>query len=134
MVWAGFSAAGKTKLAVLYGKTRTTLSEYLLPFAQLHHDTDFVFSHDGASIHRSKRTEEFLEEQDVRVLPWVARSPDLNPIENLWSIMSHRVYANGRQYSSVAELTTALVSIWEAIEHSTLLSLTESMPRRAKRH
>ncbi|POM72207.1 Transposase [Phytophthora palmivora] len=78
-------------------------------------------------------TEEFLEEQDVRVLPWVARSPDLNPIENLWSIMSRRVYANGRQYSSVAELTTALVSIWEAIEHSTLLSVIESMPRRCEK-
>ncbi|KAK1935345.1 Transposable element Tc3 transposase [Phytophthora citrophthora] len=138
MVWEGFSAAGKTKLAVLYGKQNSddyvyTMSEYLLPFAHLHYGTDFVYQQDGASIHRSKRTTEFLKEQDVRVLPWVARSPDLNQIENLWSIMSQGVYANGRQYSSVAELTTALFSTWDAIEHLTLLALIESMPRRCKK-
>ena len=31
---------------------------------------------------------------------WPPNSPDLNPIENLWSIVEQRVYANGKQYSS----------------------------------
>jgi hypothetical protein len=113
MVWAGFSAAGKTKLAVLHGKQNSddyvyTVSEFMLPYAHQHYGTDFTFQQDGASIHRSKRTLEFFVEQGVRVLPWPARSPDLNPIENLWSIMSRHVYANGRQFSSVSELTAAL--------------------------
>uniref|UniRef100_H3GV20 Tc1-like transposase DDE domain-containing protein n=1 Tax=Phytophthora ramorum TaxID=164328 RepID=H3GV20_PHYRM len=74
VVWAGFSAAGKTKLAVLYVKQNSddyvyTMSEYLLPFAHLHYDTDSVYQQDGASIHRSKRTMAFSEEQDVRMLP-----------------------------------------------------------------
>ncbi|KAG2856843.1 hypothetical protein PC113_g11229 [Phytophthora cactorum] len=48
MVWAGISAAGKTKLAVLHGKQNSddyvyTLSEFLLPFAHLHYGTDFTF-------------------------------------------------------------------------------------------
>jgi hypothetical protein len=66
------------------------------------------------------------------VLPWPARSPDLNPIENLWSIMSRYVYANGRQFSSVSELTAALYEAWDAIDMSVLLALIESMPRRCK--
>uniref|UniRef100_H3GG12 Tc3 transposase DNA binding domain-containing protein n=1 Tax=Phytophthora ramorum TaxID=164328 RepID=H3GG12_PHYRM len=74
MVWAGFSAAGKTKLAVLHGKQNSdvnmyTASECLLSFARLHYGTDFVYQQDGAPMHRSKKTMAFLEEQGVRVLP-----------------------------------------------------------------
>ncbi|GMF31483.1 unnamed protein product [Phytophthora lilii] len=77
---------------------------------------------------------EFLREQEVRVgLPWPARSPDLNPIENLWSIISRRVYANGRQFASVSELTTALYEAWDAIESSTLNALINSMPHRCQK-
>ncbi|KAG2978279.1 hypothetical protein PC118_g12384 [Phytophthora cactorum] len=137
MVWAGISAAGKTKLAVLHGKQNSddyvyTLSEFLLPFDHSHYGTDFTFQQDGASIHTSKRTNEFFTEQEIRVLPWTARSPDLNPIENLWSIMTRQVYANGKQYSSVGEITEALYETWDAIEMDTIKSLIESMPRRCK--
>jgi hypothetical protein len=137
MVWAGFSAAGKTKLAVLHGKQNSddyvyTLSEFLLPYAHLHYGTDFTFQQDGASIHTSKRTKEFFDEEKVNVLPWTARSPDLNPIENLWSIRTRHVYANGRQFDNVRDLTAALYEAWDAIEMKVLTTLIESMPRRCK--
>jgi hypothetical protein len=137
MMWAGFSAVGKTKLAVLHGKQNSddyvyTVSEFMLPYAHQHYGTDFTFQQDGASIHRSKRTLEFFAEQEVRVLPWPARSPNLNPIENLWSIMSRHVYAYGRQFSSVCELKAALYEAWDAINMSVLLALIKSMPRRCK--
>jgi hypothetical protein len=40
--------------------------------------------HDDAPCHRSVNTRRFLEVNTVRIFPWCARSPDLNPIENLW--------------------------------------------------
>lgn len=113
MVLARFSAAGKTELAVLVGRQASeqyiyTVSEYLLPFAHKHYGTDFVFQQDNAAIHTSRETMAFFEEQEVQVMDWPARSPDLNPIENLWAIMARNVYRNGRQYDSVVSLTAAL--------------------------
>ncbi|KAE8902809.1 hypothetical protein PF010_g9645 [Phytophthora fragariae] len=37
----------------------------------------------------------FFEEQEVSVVDWSARSPDLKPIQNLWAILACKVYANG---------------------------------------
>ena len=45
----------------------------------------FVFEHDLARSHRAKGTQEFLQMKNVDVLPWLANSTYLNPIENLWS-------------------------------------------------
>ncbi|KAG2773370.1 hypothetical protein Pcac1_g15663 [Phytophthora cactorum] len=59
MVWAAFSAKGKTKIAFLNGRQNSelyifTVSEFLLPFDHLHYGTEFVYQQDGASIHAFK--------------------------------------------------------------------------------
>ena len=59
-----------------------------------------------------------------------ARSPDLDPIENLWSILAAQVYANGKQHYNVNELTTAILSEWAGTDSETLRNLVHSMPKR----
>ncbi|KAG2904581.1 hypothetical protein PC119_g11450 [Phytophthora cactorum] len=125
----------RSKLTVLEGRQASehyihTVSEYMLPFAHLHYGLDYIYQQDNASIHRSHLTKEFFEEEGITVLNWPARSPDLNPIENVWSMMARYVYANGRQYDNVASLTAAILESWEAIELSYLNKLVASMPRR----
>ncbi|KAG2782923.1 hypothetical protein PC116_g13362 [Phytophthora cactorum] len=135
MVWAAFSARGKSELVALTEKQNSddyvyTLSEFLLPFTYANYGTDFTFQQDNASIHTSVRTKDFFADQEVKVLDWPSKSPDLNPIENLWSIMSRRVYSNGKKFDKVSELKAALYEAWDSIPLAWLQSLVESMPRR----
>uniref|UniRef100_H3G944 Tc1-like transposase DDE domain-containing protein n=1 Tax=Phytophthora ramorum TaxID=164328 RepID=H3G944_PHYRM len=132
MVWGGFSAKGKT---VLTGRQASaqyiyTASEFLLPYAHLNYGMDFVYQQDNASIHTSQKTKAFFEEQGVNVLDWPARSPDLNPIENLWALLDRKVYPNGRQHANVGDLTAAILAAWKNIDQATLTTLIDSMPRR----
>lgn len=135
MVWGGFSAMGKTKVAVLIGRQASaqyiyTVSKFLLPYTHLHYGVDFVYQLDNAYIHTSQETKAFFEEQGVNVLDWPVRSPDLNPIENLWALLARKVYPNGRQYANVGDLAAAILAACKNIDQATLTTLIDSMPRR----
>ncbi|KAG3244544.1 hypothetical protein PI124_g10671 [Phytophthora idaei] len=80
MVWAAFSARGKSPFVVLTGRQNSddyvyTVSEYLLPFAHLNYGTDFIYQQDNASIQVSHRSKAFFEKQYVAVLDWPSESP-----------------------------------------------------------
>ncbi|KAG3068621.1 hypothetical protein PI124_g21608 [Phytophthora idaei] len=73
---------------------------------------------------------EFFEEEGIKLLDWPARSPDLNPIENVWAMMARIGCHNGKQYDSVAEMRAAIITAWEALDTSYLGKLVDSMPKR----
>ena len=60
-----------------------------------------IFMHDNALSHAAKTTTQFLTLFGFvtkTLIVWPPKPPDLNPIENLWSIMKRHVYASGKQY------------------------------------
>ena len=66
----------------------------------------------------------------MNAMKWPARSTDLKPIENLWSILAEKVCTNGKHYYNVNEITTAILSEWTGIKSETLRILVNSMPKQ----
>ena len=91
-------------------------------------NTDFIFQQDNDPKHTAKITKKYLENKGITVLEWPAQSPDLNPIENLWSILDREL--KNRKPSNEAELFNILNVSWQKLSHDICQSLVESMPRR----
>ena len=68
--------------------------------------------------------------EESKIMTWPAQSPDLNPIENLWSILKMRVYPGTKQYTSKAELWTAIQNVCAALMPQEIKDLTQSMDSR----
>jgi transposase len=125
----------KTDLVILEGNQASrdyinTLQHNLLGFNERKHGSSALFQHDNASIHASRMTKQWLEEQEIDVMVWPARSPDFNPIENLWSIVARKVYEDCRQFHTVTELKEMILKCWSEIPRKAIEKLIESMPRR----
>ena len=92
-----------------------------------------VFMHDNAQSHSARIATEYLERVFARhgkIMRWPACSPDLNPIENLWSILKQNIYSGGRQYNSKDDLWNAILTAAKDISSDEIESLTSSMDQR----
>ena len=72
----------------------------------------------------------YFEANNISLLEWPARSPDMNIIENLWGDLARPVYAKGRQFSNINELKGCILVEWEKINKNRIKKLYKSLPRR----
>ena len=92
-----------------------------------------MFMHDNAPCHASRFTTAYLMKKRIigdKIMTWPPQFPDLNPIENLWSIVKRRLYPGDKQYKSKAELWEAIQSVCATIKPDEILTLTTSMDNR----
>ncbi len=104
------------------------LDTCFLPVAALENLDDFTFQHDNAPPHCARVTAEFLKSKEISVLKWPAQLPDLNPIENIWGIMSKEVYKEGKSYLNCDDLWDAVQKSFAVIAPEVLKKVYESMP------
>lgn len=108
MVWGMVFSTGTVFVKKLIGRqTSDTYKDLILYYAVPHilHElgTDFLFQQDNCSIHVSQKMKEFFEEQNLSILQWPSKSPDLNIMESIWKMLSDFVY-NGPVFKNVEEI------------------------------
>lgn len=97
-----------TEVSVHSEHYTTILGEGLIPAGNKAIRERWTLQHDNAPIHIAAYTCLRLGDNDVQVLDWPARSPDLNIIKRVWEMVVRSVYKNGKRYKSKKQLRDAV--------------------------
>lgn len=133
MVWAGITNRAKTDIVSVRGNLNAVrycneiIRPVVLPFMRQGHAQ--IFQQDNARPHVARHTMDLLRANNVNVLDWPAKSPDLSPIEHLWDHMGRKVRERDN-VNNVMDLERALHQEWNRIPMAVIQRLISSMRRR----
>jgi len=86
MVWGAISYARKTQLVPIQGNLNAAsyrdeiLQSHLLPAIDARRE---IFQQDNARPHTERSTMDYLQNQNITLIPLPSKSPDLNQIEHI---------------------------------------------------
>lgn len=114
------------------------LEEVLLPSAKamlFPGSTPFHLVQDNSPIHTAKVVKAwFKEHPEITVLVHPPKSPDLNPIEQIWAAMKEKIGSENQIHCSRSGVVDKAMMSWEQLRSPAGRALTEelvsSMPRR----
>ncbi|GFV68751.1 transposable element Tcb1 transposase [Trichonephila clavipes] len=84
----------------------------------------------NARPHVARIVQRFFVNQQIELLPWPARSPDLSPIENMLSMVAQRLTQITTSAATSDQLWQRVEAAWSAVPQEYIESLLESLPRR----
>lgn len=142
-VWGAIGYYGKTELYCfqenLNSKVYQRILKQNLKENKLIYSNDapknlqenWVFLQDNAPSHRAKKTTEAIRELvGERFIRHPAKSPDLNPIENIWAILDQKVKA--AEITNIETLKRFLRKQWKTLSWRQIRNCVNSMPQRLK--
>ncbi|KAG0733031.1 hypothetical protein G6F23_013737 [Rhizopus arrhizus] len=92
-----------------------------------------IFQHDNDPEHTSKLVKKYLEQQSYNILEWPAQSPELNPIENMWSLLKRRLNDYETAPKGMNELYERVTKVWYVLmKPEECQKVIETMPKRIK--
>lgn len=137
MVWGCFCRNKLGPLVIVEGNINSfkyieILENNLLSFLRELGPEEYVFQDDNASCHRSTVVSNWKINNSIIGFDWPAQSPDLNPIEHLWSVLEEKIKSHRPRPKSKKELIELTKTKWLEIDISILNKLVDSMPKRIK--
>ena len=119
MIWVCFSVKDIGKISVIDSKMnaqkyKEILQKYLMSSVEcLELPSYYIFLQDNDSKHTAKSTKKWLSENNVNILQWPNRSPDLNPIGNLWRLLKSHI--RKRVPTTINNLKTKCQEEWHKL-------------------
>ena len=109
MVWGAIGVDFKSELVIIKESIASEvyismLRDYLLP----KYSAGKLFLQDNAPSHKSHDTVQWIQDNNISLLPLPAYSPDLNIIENVWGIMTSNIFKHGRQFTDLHEFECSI--------------------------
>lgn len=134
--WGWMSSMGPGELVEVGGRNTSQgyldiLQNVMLPTVRVAYpDEHIYFVHDNCSVHRARMVQDWLSVQEnLTVIEWPSKSPDLNPIENLWGHMV--LNWDSSDVRSKRNLDNLVSSMWESFRGTDLCeNLVASMRTR----
>ncbi|KAJ3424992.1 transposable element-related [Anaeramoeba flamelloides] len=136
MIWGGIEYRLQTDLIIIGSSVDTETyihdiirkSKIIKKANEQYGEWGWIFQQDGARPHTSKKSMDYLQYRCNVLSPWPPNSPDLNPIEILWSIMDKRL--KNVQPSNEEEFILEIIRVWEGITWEIIENLVTSMTKR----
>ena len=140
LVWGTISYEGKCIIEIINGTMKSSIyldilrrrllknyRKLSLKSGEVDESNCLIFQQDGSSSHTEKNVNNYFLRKGIQVLPWPAKSPDLNPIEEVWAWLKNNMkfsYQNGQ------ELEEDIKKIWNSLQISFIKNLYHSMRDR----
>lgn len=118
------------------------LEDILLPswdilYPEAERNGPIMFVQDNSPIHKSRQAMRWFEDHHgvIELIPWPAKSADLNPIENIWGHMVKRWNDGFENIAprprTIEELRDHTTAVWEHLRGSDICqNLIQGMRRR----
>ncbi|GBL90922.1 hypothetical protein AVEN_28019-1 [Araneus ventricosus] len=109
------------------------MDDQVLPFSQHLHDeyalVTPIFQDDNSTVHRAGRICDWFDEHPHTLfhLDWHAKSPDLNPIENLWNTLEQQVKRRNQYPRNLVDLSDQILSEWLKLYATYLQNFVDSL-------
>ncbi|GFW53958.1 transposable element Tcb1 transposase [Trichonephila clavipes] len=129
MVWGGIEYHSRTPLVRIASTVNIpkVLEPVVLPYLQ--GLSPAIFQQDNALPHVARIVQKIFVNHQIELLPWPVRSPDLPPIENMWSMVAQRLTQITLPATTPNQLWQHVEAAWSAVPEEHIQSLFESMPR-----
>lgn len=135
-VWGAFSLDAVPDLYLLEPNMNAeaycnVIEQRLLPILSPQHNTLY---HDRHPCHVAKQTQKWMADHQVNACLFPPKDADINPIENLWGILTRRIFSGTQTFGSKNELWAAIQVAWAELkeDREVRAALVGSMTERLK--